>query len=178
LYKSAARTLADVTNGAVDVSPNTMYFFANSYADGLSRVAQTGQNMLLLSAGEKEFNPKTDTVLFDSFFGAKSNFDAREFSSLEEKVKDKERKLKMFESNPEQYAKYVEANPLDEYLVKEFNHIVGGELQKLRKEANDYRKMPGLSPKDRNAVVKNIIQMENVEKRFLIETFKAYDIAP
>jgi hypothetical protein len=178
LYKSAARTLADVTNGAVDVSPNTMYFFANSYADGLSRVAQTGQNMLLLTAGEKEFNPKTDTVLFDSFFGAKSNFDAREFSSIETQIKEKERKLKMFESNPEQYAKYVEANPLDEYLVKEFNHIVGGELQKLRKEANDYRKMPGLSPKDRNAVVQNIIQMENVEKRFLIETFKAYDIAP
>jgi hypothetical protein len=178
LYKSAARKLADATNGAVDVSPNTMYFFANNYADGLMRVAQTGQNMMLLGAGEKAFNPKTDTVLLDSFFGAPSNFDAREFSSVETQIKEKERKLNMFKSNPEQYAKYLEANPMDEYLVKEFNHISGGTLQKLRKEANDYRKMPGLTPKERKEVIDNIISMENVTKRHIIDTFKLFDVNP
>jgi len=178
LYKSAARTLADVTNGAMDVSPNTMYFFANSYIDGLSRVAQTGQNMLLLGAGEKAFNPKTDTVLFDSFFGAPSNFDARQFSTVETQVKEKERKLNMFKSNPEKYADYTAANPMDEYLVKEFNHLVGGELQKLRKEANDYRKMPDLTPKERKEMIDNIIAMQNMTKQRIIETFKLYDVNP
>ena len=178
LYKAAARTLADVTNGAVDVSPNTMYFFANNYADGVMRVAQTGQNMMLLGAGEKAFNPKTDTVFLDSFFGAPSNFDAREFSSVETQIKEKERKLNMFKTNPEQYAKYLEANPMDEYLVKEFNHLSGGTLQKLRKEANDYRKMPGLTPKERKEVIDNIISMENVTKRHMIETFKLFDVKP
>jgi len=178
LYKSAARTLADVTNGAVDVSPNTMYFFANSYIDGLSRVAQTGQNMLLLGAGEKAFNPKTDTVLFDSFFGAPSNFDARQFSTVETQVKEKERKLNMFKSNPEKYADYTAANPMDEYLVKEFNHLVGGELQKLRKEANDYRKMPNLTPKERKEMIDNIVAMQNMTKQRIIETFKLYDVNP
>ena len=178
LYKSAARTLADVTNGAVDWSPNTMYFFANNYGDGLMRIAQTSMNLSLFAAGEKAFNPKTDSVLFDSFFGSASNFDAKQFSSIENQIKDKERKLKMFESNPEQYAKYVEANPMDEYLVKMYNEGVNGRLKQYREEANAVRKMPDLSPKDRTDALKNIVQMQNFEKRHMIDAFEAFDIKP
>ena len=178
LYKSAARALADVTNGAIDWSPNTLYFFANNYADGPMRLAQTGMNLSLLAAGEKAFNPKTDTVLFDSFFGSASNFDAKQFSAIEKQIKDMERKLKMFESNPEQYAKYVEANPMDEYLVKMYNEGVNGRLKEYREEANAVRKMPDLSPKDRNDALKNIVQMQNFEKRHMIDAFEAFDIKP
>lgn len=178
LYKSAARTLADVTNGAVDWSPNTLYFFANNYADGPMRLAQTGMNMALLASGEKAFNPKTDTILFDSFFGSASNYDAKQFSSIEKQIKDMERKLKMFESNPEQYAKYVEANPMDDYLVKMYNEGVNGRLKEYREEANAVRKMPDLSPKDRNDALKNIVQMQNFEKRHMIDAFEAFDIKP
>lgn len=178
LYKSAARTLADVTNGAIDWSPNTLYFFANNYADGPMRIAQTGMNLSLLAAGEKAFNPKTDTVLFDSFFGSASNFDAKQFSAIEKQIKDMERKLKMFESNPEQYAKYVEANPMDEYLVKMYNEGVNGRLKEYREEANAIRKMPDLSPRDRNDALKNIVQMQNFEKRHMIDAFEAFDIKP
>lgn len=178
LYKSAARTLADVTNGAIDWSPNTLYFFANNYADGPMRLAQTGMNMALLASGEKAFNPKTDTILFDSFFGSASNYDAKQFSSIEKQIKDMERKLKMFESNPEQFAKYVEANPMDEYLVKMYNEGVNGRLKEYREEANMVRKMPDLSPKDRNDALKNIVQMQNFEKRHMIDAFEAFDIKP
>ena len=178
LYKSAARTLADVTNGAIDWSPNTLYFFANNYADGPMRLAQTGMNLSLLAAGEKAFNPKTDTILFDSFFGSASNFDAKQFSNIEKQIKDMERKLKMFESNPEQYGKYVEANPLDEYLVKMYNEGVNGRLKEYREEANAIRKMPDLSPRDRNDALKNIVQMQNFEKRHMIDAFEAFDIKP
>jgi hypothetical protein len=178
LYKSAARTLADVTNGAIDWSPNTLYFFANNYADGPMRLAQTGMNLSLLAAGEKAFNPKTDTILFDSFFGSASNFDAKQFSSIEKQIKEKERRLNMFESNPEQFARYVEANPMDEYLVKMYNEGVNGRLKEYREEANMIRKMPDLSPKDRNDALKNIVQMQNFEKRHMIDAFEAFDIKP
>jgi hypothetical protein len=178
LYKSAARTLADVTNGAIDWSPNTLYFFANNYADGPMRLAQTGMNLSLLAAGEKAFNPKTDTVLFDSFFGSASNFDAKQFSNIEKQIKDKERKLKMFESNPEQFAKYVEANPMDDYLVKMYNEGINGRLKEYREEANRVRKMPDLSPKERSDALKNIVQMQNFEKRHMIDAFEAFDIKP
>ena len=179
LYKSAARTLAEVTGGKLDWSPNTMYFFANNYGDGLMRLAQTGYNVGLLAAGEKAFNPKTDTVLFDSFFGAPSNYDARQFSEVEKQILAKQQKLNMFrDSNPEAYARYVEKNPMDEFLVEHYNKVINQDLKKLREEANIYRRMPGLSPKDRTEAVKNIVKFQNLVKRGIIEDFKMMGVEP
>jgi hypothetical protein len=179
LYKSAARTLAEITDGKVDWSPNTMYFFANNYGDGLMRLAQTGYNYGLLAAGEKAFNPKTDTVFFDSFFGAPSNFDARQFSEVEKQILAKQQKLNMFkDSNPEAYARYVEKNPMDEYIVEHYNKVINQDLKKLREEANIYRRMPGLTPKERTEAVKNVVKFQNLIKRGIIEDFEMMGVEP
>jgi len=179
LYKSAARTLTEITDGKVDWSPNTMYFFANNYGDGLMRLAQTGYNYGLLAAGEKAFNPKTDTVLFDSFFGAPSNYDARQFSEVEKQILAKQQKLNMFkDSNPEAYARYVEKNPMDEYIVEHYNKVINQDLKKLREEANIYRRMPGLTPKERTEAVKNTVKFQNLVKRGIIEDFEMMGVEP
>jgi hypothetical protein len=40
-YKSAWRsTLYEATDGAVEISPNSMYFLVNSYADGAGKFAE------------------------------------------------------------------------------------------------------------------------------------------
>jgi hypothetical protein len=127
---------------------------------------------------KKHSIPRQIQFLFDSFFGSASNFDAKQFSSIEKQIKEKERRLKMFESNPEKYADYLEANPMDEYLVKMYNEGVNGRLKEYREEANAIRKMPDLSPKDRNDALKNIVQMQNFEKRHMIDAFEAFDIKP
>ena len=175
LYKDAARLLANVTNGAVDWSPNTMYFFANNYADGLTRLIHNSYNIGMVGTGQKEFNPKTDTLAFDSFFGAKSNFDAREFSKIENQIKDKERRLNMFKNDPERYMEYVTANPLDQSIVDMYNKGVNGDLKKARELANQYRAMPGLTPKERKELLDNIKEQQNLIKRNLITSFKAFD---
>jgi hypothetical protein len=178
LYKDAARMLANITNGGIDVSPNTMYFFANNYVDGLSRIIHNSYGIGMTVAGQKAFNPKTDTMVLDSFFGAPSNVDAREFSKVENQIKDKERKLNMFKSDPIRYAEYVAANPLDEAIVNIYNQSVGAGLNKLREQSNMYRKMPDLSPKERKELVDLIKAQENLYKRHLINVFEAYDIKP
>jgi hypothetical protein len=175
LYKDAARMLANVTNGAVDWSPNTMYFFANNYADGLTRLIHNSYNIGMITTGEKEFNPKTDTLAFDSFFGAKSNFDAREFSKIENQIKDKERKLNMFKNDPERYMDYVTEHPMDQIIVDVYNKGVNGDLKKARELANKYRAMPDLTLKDRKELLDNIKEQQNLIKRNLINTFKAYE---
>jgi hypothetical protein len=176
LYKDAAKMLANITNGAIDFSPNTMYFFANNYADGLTRLIHNSYNIGMVSTGQKEFNPKTDTLAFDSFFGAKSNFDAREFSKIENQIKDKERKLNMFKNDPEKYMEYVLENPFDSGLVEVYNKGVNGDLKKAREIANKYRSMPGLSPKERKELLDNVKEQQNLIKRHLISVFEAYDI--
>jgi len=175
LYKDAAKMLANITNGAVDWSPNTMYFFANNYADGLTRLIHNSYNIGMVGTGQKEFNPKTDTLAFDMFFGAKSNFDAREFSKVENKIKDKERKLNMFKNDPERYMEYVAANPFDQGIVDMYNKGVNGDLKKVRELANKYRAMPGLSPKERKELLDNVKEQQNLIKRHLISVFGAYE---
>jgi hypothetical protein len=175
LYKDAAKMLANITNGAVDFSPNTMYFFANNYADGLTRLIHNSYNIGMVGTGQKEFNPKTDTLAFDMFFGAKSNFDAREFSKVENQIKDKERKLNMFKNDPERYMDYVAANPFDQGIVDMYNKGVNGDLKRVRELANKYRAMPGLSPKERKELLDNVKEQQNLIKRHLISVFGAYE---
>ena len=170
-YKDAARFMAN--NFGWNISPNTLYFFANNYADGITRIGQDSYNLGLIAFGQKEFNPKTDTVFFDSFFGASSNYDAREFTSVETKILDMEKKLKTLETtDPVRYAEYVAENPTAPDIVKAYNTGIGGQLKELRAQAQQFRLMPGLSPKDRTEILKTIVQGENLEKANLVLQFK------
>jgi hypothetical protein len=178
LYKNAARLFANATGGAVDWSPNTMYFFANSYADGLTRLIHNSYNIGLVAAGQKDFNPKTDTILFDSFFGAKSNFDARQFSKVENQIKDMERKLNMFKNDPMVYMDYVSDHPFDQGIVDFYNKAINGDLKETRALANKYRASPDLSLKERKELLENVKQQQNAIKRNLIQNFEMYDIKP
>ena len=177
LYKSAARTLYDTTNGAVDWSPNTMFFFANNYMDGIARLASGTMNIAMVATDDKNFNPKNDTLFFDSFFGTPSNVDAREFAKAEEKILDIKKKLdSMKEFRPEQYAKYVEKNPMHPFVVDSYNVKVNQVLRDLRRDANIYRRMPGLTPKERTDIVKNYVSMQNLVKRDILNTLEAYGL--
>lgn len=177
-YKSAARMLFDITQGGMDVSPNTLYFFASNYLDGAMKMANAGYNLGLVATGEKDFNPKTDTVLFDSFFGSPSNFDAREFSEAEKKIKELDRRLKTLEKDPENYFKFIDANPDAPVIVDYYNQAVNGDLKDLRQFANVVRADRNLSPKERNDTVKDIVRMQNMVKRAILNNFEAMDFKP
>ena len=178
MYKNAARYMFDATNGQVDVSPNTMYFLANSYFDGVSRIAETTTGIYDLAGGKKEFNPKTDSILFSSFFGAKANVDNKEFASIQNQMLNKEKILNAVKTNPEQYMKYMAENPMDEGLVKAFNKDINGELKKLQTQAKQIRMMPDLSPKERQSMLEPNLLMQRLIKNNFIEKYKAFDINP
>jgi hypothetical protein len=163
------------TGEPIDITPNSLYFFANSYVDGASRVAELAGGTVL---GKKAFDPKLDVPLIGSFFGSASSVDAREFGKMEVKIKDMKGMLKMYESNPEQYEKYIAAHPMNEELVDIYENAVGGDLNDLYHEAKEYRRMEGLSPKEREALIKPITLEINLIKHELLEQFKAYGASP
>lgn len=178
IYKSAARMLFDTTQGGMDVSPNTLYFFANNYLDGVFKLGSGAYNLGLVATGEKAFNPKTDSIIFDSFFGSPSNFDAREFSKAEKEIKEIERRLKTLEKDPENYVKFVSSNPEAVYVVDYYNSAVNGDLRYLREVANQIRADRNLSPKDRSDMLKNIISMQNLVKRSILNNFEVMGYEP
>ena len=177
IYKSVAKWAANNTLGGIDVSPNTLYFLSNSYLDGVGRLFEAGYGMSNLSQGRKDFNPKTDLPLMGSFFGARSNVDSREFSSIEKKVGDMERIIKQFESDPVVMSKYDATYPLNRAVVDLFNSQVNNELKDLRSRAKEIRALK-IAPNERDALLKIIIFQENIVKHNMIQQFKAYGVKP
>ena len=177
LYKDAA--IWWLKFSGQDVSPNTLYFFANNYADGATRLVQNANNVRLWMDDKKDFNPKTDLMIMDSFFGTAANFDAREWSRVETDLEERSKYVKMLKANhPVEYSEYMAKNPLDQMLTKMYDHDVNGRLKDLREQANKWRAMEGLDPRSRTMLVKNIILQQNIEKRRLIDLYKAYGVKP
>lgn len=170
MYKDAARFMVD--NWGINASPNSLYFFANNYVDGLTRIMQNGYGLGLTLAGQKDFDPKRDLFVLESFISNKSNVDQREFSKIEEEVKKKEAMLTMFKSNPEKYAEYISEHPLDPMIVKMYNQQINGRLKNLQEQAKKFRMMPGLSPKDRKEILTPNKEYQNMVKRQITSTIQ------
>ena len=176
LYKGAARLIYDTTG--VPVSPNVMYFFANNYADGLARVMHNGVNVGQALVGNKEFEPRTDTVLFDRFFGAVSNVDGREFAKVSKEIKDIASTIKTLKDDPERYAKYLTNNPTHEFIVEHYNSATNGTLKEFQEQKNTVRKMRELSQAERTQMLRYLTLGENIVKRGILNEFAALDVKP
>jgi hypothetical protein len=178
MYKKAARELFDATNGAVDWSPNTMYFFASNYFDGMAKMASSATNMGLTVAGQKEFDLKNDVVFISSFIGSKSNIDAREFSSVEKKVQELEKRINALKDRPEQLDRFMDANPDAYAAVQFYNSQVNGSLRQIRAAANQVRASKELSIKERKEQLKELTTMSNQVKHQLVLVFEDMGIKP
>jgi hypothetical protein len=178
IYKQAAKGLFNSTSGAIDWSPNTLYFFSNSYLDGLAKVGEIGYSWANLGQGKKEFSLKQDVPLFGSFFGTKTNVDSREYGNIETRIRELDKRLSTLdEVNPAKAAMYDAQNPLSRALVDAYKSRQG-ELNTLRAEANQIRNMPGLSPKSRDAMLKMVVMQQNILKHQMVMDFKAYGEKP
>ena len=174
MYKATARWLFNATDGAIDWSPNTMYFFANNYADGLAKVAAASTDSLMLATGQKALDEGAlkSMPLVSSFIGSKSNYDARMFSKFEEQIKATDKRLEALKNQPDKFSAYVEAHPADYALVELYNKQVNGSLRQIRAAANQVRANPDLSPKERKEQLKELIDTQNMLKRNMLEVFK------
>ena len=101
------------------------------------------------------------------------------WSKIEDDLKDRQRIVNMLkDNNPVKYAEYLAAHPLDQMLVDMYNKDVNGHLRDLRAQANEFRAMPGLSPKDRKVIVDAIVMQQNLEKFRLVQLYKAMGVEP
>jgi hypothetical protein len=177
-YKDIANGLFRKTDGYLDWSPNTMYFFANSYLDGLSKIGEIFYSWYNLAKDEKEFNIKTDAALFGSFFGAKTNVDSREYGEIEKRIKELDKRLYTLDTQaPDRAAAFDARNPLARSLVDAYK-ARQGELSKLRAEANEIRRNTQLSQKDREELLRIAIMQQNILKHEMVMDFKAYGEEP
>ena len=178
IYKGAARELFNATNGAVDWSPNTMFFFANNYVDGMAKAITGVSNLGLTLTGKKDFDLKNDTLFLSSFIGSKSNVDAREFSKAETRIKSMEKRINSLKDKPEMFRQYIEDNPTDYFLVQYYNSTVNGPIRDLRATANKIRTDKDMNLRERKEKLDEVIKLQNMVKRNVLDTFESITGSP
>jgi hypothetical protein len=178
-FKDAARLLYNMSDGKIDVSPNTMYFFSNNYLDGVSRLASWSYNTAHTIAGNRDFDFKTDTLLLDAYLKAPSNYDARQFSEVEKEIKNLERRYRAYTSSgdAERIADYFQEHPYDKSVIDYYNKF-NGQLNKLRELANKTRTNTNLTIKERQDQVRVLIDNQNKMKSAFVQSVAAYGIEP
>jgi hypothetical protein len=176
LYGAATRMMSDATDGKVDISPNTLHFFANSYLDGLARMAHNTYGMALTMTGQKEFDPKRDLGgVFDSFIGKSSSFDAREFSDVESKIKKQQGILTMYKDSPEMLDKYLDAHPNALMLDNIYNATINGQLKSVRHQLNALQSDTSQSPKEKADEIKDLKEQRDWIMRSFLDQYHDYD---
>ena len=172
LYKDVAIGMAEFSNGAIDASPNTLYFWANAYADGAMRFISNLQGLGYTALGKKEFSVKYDTQLFNSFFSRVSDIDARKYADTKKDVEKIRGRLNLFkDTNAQEYIEYNKNNPASYAIVKTFDSL-NAKLNKLNAQANLLRKMPGLSSKERTKQLRMVKVYQLMLKKGISEQIK------
>jgi arsenate reductase-like glutaredoxin family protein len=173
MYKDAVKYIFEATDGAIDMSPGTAYFFANNYVDGASRVLATTYNLTDVVRGQKEFDIRTDTFLLDSYFKAPSNYDAIQFSKVESKIKELEKQFKALQGRPEM-EDFLEDYPMAPGIVSLYNKTVNGALRDLRAQAN-YIRRSDMPQNEKQALLQAITKQQNQIKRAFYTAIEGFE---
>ena len=178
-YKDASRLLFHITGGAVEMSPNTMYFFAANYVDAMADMGNTMYNASNVLQGKKGFDLKSDTPFFGSFLGRDSNYDARRFESAQTKIQDKARILNTLKmSDTREYIDYISKHPLDPAVVHDYNSNVNKELKRIQTSIKGIRLNNNLTQEQREKEVKALKLYENIVKANLVRRFELMGTEP
>ncbi len=177
-YKSLAQYLSEVTNGGIDVQPSSLYFWANNYVDGFARTLQMLNSASLTMGGEKDYDAKTDFAFVSSFVGRKGNIDAREYASVENQIKEMDKRLKMFENNPEQLGRYLKRNPNAPMLVDFYNKYTNRDLKEVRKALNEVRADKSLTVRQRKEYSDALNLVQNYRKRLALDYLAQHGVTP
>ncbi len=165
IYRDLTIAMSEATNGAIDFSPNSVYFFMNNYIDAVSTLTQNLYSFQLSARGKQDFNLKSDTILLGSFFSKYSELDQRAYASTIRKIDKLQAKVNLFKDvNPAKYLEVLEENPMALGIIKSYESMKA-QLNKLNEQANIIRKQPNLTPKQRKYFLDEIKTMQLILKR-------------
>jgi hypothetical protein len=179
-YKKVTRFLVEISGGAINWQPQTVAFFANNYADGMSRVVTNMYGLSLTVANNKDFDAKRDLTLFDSFIGKRSSVDAREFAEVEKKVEKMRDTLNMFKNRKdggEAYLEYLQDNPEALILVNYYNNVVNGPMRDAREKLNTMS-ASDLPPNQRRPTVDMYRTIRDMYARNFVKMAEEYGVEP
>jgi len=174
MYGELSRIFADELG--VTIEPRTLYFFINSYMDGIGRLASMGTGVGMSALGDRQFDPKYDIPAVGSFIGKSSSYDAREFADIRKKVEALGSKLDIYEDRPEQYDRFLERNPDADIIVGFYRSQVNGPLRKVQQEINEISGSPDYSAAEKRELIKELKKERDWIMRGIIDGVRDYGL--
>jgi len=176
-FKDASEWAFEVSDGKVVMSPDAMYFYANNYADGISKIVESLYGGISVLKGDKYFDLEKDAFIFDSFLNTTSNLDARRFDTLKNNLTEKS---KIYEDmklrNPQQAYKYANIiNPNLEVKLKVLNYFNNKALKPVETGANQVRNNTLLNSKEKSTLLYRNRLEKNHIKKGVYDTIKSID---
>jgi len=170
-YNALAREIFDA--GIADISPSTLYFFANAYMDGPARILATIDGNIRAFSGSKSFD-RYDIPLFGSFASKQSNVDGKQFAEAERDLRVYQREIKAAEARGE-LADYSRKFPDRFKATKLYNTQVNRSLRKLRAAKNKLKRDATLTPKQKEERLEYLDNAINLQKRKILNLLERYD---
>ena len=168
IFKDTAAWLYNSTNGHVEIGPNTLYFAATNYFDGLADLGNLGYGLVQSLTGQKNFDYKP---VLGSFMGNSSNIDSREYYDLKKDIEFKTKRYNTMSLNPSNLGRYFSDNPLDLAAISVFKSN-SGNIEGLQKQMNAIRMNQALSPQQKDDILKAMTNQLNLEKRTTLNSLK------
>ena len=174
MFKSLSKELFDATDGAVDLNPHTLQFFANNYIQGVANVTQAVVGNYQNLMGEKEFDLKTDVPVFSSLVGRQTDADARNFSDTEQALMKAKTRMSALQGsgNYDAYARYIENHPTDAYLIKRYD-TVKAKINGINKQLNKAR-ASDMTPKEYREQADALRMMRSLYMKDLNDDFREF----
>lgn len=178
VYKSIVETIYEMSGFNTYIDPNVLYFFTNSYVDGIAKLGETIFSLGMSAAGQKDLDMKTDSLALASMIGSKSNYDARKWSEVEKEMDKRKARLKEVEDTGDMniYMGYLDSHPEDEILVSMYNEDTGGDLKALRSDAKEIRRDRTMDYRTRKELLEANGIQQNLIKMQMIEWYRAYGV--
>lgn len=174
MYGEISRLFAD--NLGITVEPRTLYFFINSYIDGIGRLSSMGTGIGMTALGDRQFDPKYDIPTIGSFIGKSSSYDAREFADVRKQVEALGNKLDIYKDRPEQLDKFLERNPEAEIIVGFYRSQINGPLRDVQREINEVSESPDYTAAEKRQIIKELKKERDWVMRGIIDGVRDYGL--
>ena len=170
-FKSAADTIAKVTNGMWMPNPDELQFAFNQYAEGLTTIGNSVMSIYNFVTGKEDFDPKKDLPFLSSFLGRKTDVDARQYSEINDALVKNKKILDNFESRgfDDAYDRYVETHP-DAEMLRQYYVTNREHLNKINAEMNKVRDQDQ-TPQERRDELEDYKDMRRMIMRDMVDTY-------
>jgi len=175
MYKDLSKLIADTTDQRILWEPSEIKFFLSMYIDGVASLAADAYDLTFgLAMGRKDFDPKTDLIVLDSYIGNKTSPAVVNFEKARERIEILKRgyTTAINNPNPAVATRFLERYPNAPVVDALYNDFVA-DIRELRSDMA-VGEVYAETPKERKAFKKEMNKIRDIQMNRVSNLYEEY----